>query len=900
MENALTRLESIFKEEQWGRIEPKDIGISKFKILDDLFNATVAEGKIEEVRTNCRNQLESNSESITAIYLLGLIGYHIDSIEDSVQLRKLIDIFTSSQKWAVVEIIAEKILEYTENSIALRALAVSLERLGRGKEAVPVLEDLLKIDRFDTEVAKKLAYKLIEEEREKSIYYLKLSIEGFIKARDLDEVVTLWNKLVSITSIDEMDVNFFERVERMLVDLKHNELAATLLKTLFNKFRDEEHPDYSIELLKKILKYRPDDNQARRDLIKFYEAKYGNHSQFEQFLKLAKLGNFKTPVKFAIQDFEKNIVFDKDNYAFHNSWKLGKIVDIDSESIIINFRDKENHRMSIQMALQSLTPVSKDHIYVMQYEDPEMVKSIFKEDFLQFFEILIKSYGNKILLADIKRELIPEYVEEKSWGKWWTRARTQIKKSPLFGVSEKKKDLFFMRDNPVTYVDELLDKFTRTKSFGERLDISIEFSNNIDEKEGASVVQFFVDYFLDEMKGNSETRKILSYFILKDMTRFIDPAKLKLDTQYDKIQEFLKTSTEIPIISKKISSYDYKKDLVNLVRESRDDWPYIVSELLFETPVRIHKYIINSLIRAHEYNVINNFIDRVITGMKQYPEIFFWVAKNLINHTWDYEWLDYSRKQLVLTFFRLLNELKKIETDSNRLKNAALELLFDNEIQILKELVNEFDQAFLGRIYDVFSNISYAEEGDVEKFLGLIKEKYPDFKTENVGDEEEWSFGEEELIVTQAGYDKKKAELDAMVNSEMVTISKELSKVSEATGDMRENVEYTALLEKQGILEMAISKLDREMKKAKILDPDTVNTDVASVGTVVVFSDKKTGSSRSYTILGPWDADFEKNILSYRSPIARSILGKKVGEEFTMKIDDRLMAFVVDKISKFS
>lgn len=207
-----------------------------------------------------------------------------------------------------------------------------------------------------------------------------------------------------------------------------------------------------------------------------------------------------------------------------------------------------------------------------------------------------------------------------------------------------------MRDNPVTYVDELLDKFTRTESFGDRLDISIEFCNNIDEKEGATVVQFFVDYFLNEMKGDSETRQILSYFILKDMSRFIDPAKLKLDIQLEKVQEFLKTSTELPIISMKITSYDYKKDLVNLVRETREDWPQLVAEMLFETPVRIHKYIINTLIRSHDFNVINKFIDRVIAGAKQYPEIYFWVAKNLMNHIWDYEWLDYSRNQLVLTF----------------------------------------------------------------------------------------------------------------------------------------------------------------------------------------------------------------------------------------------------------
>ena len=156
-----------------------------------------------------------------------------------------------------------------------------------------------------------------------------------------------------------------------------------------------------------MLKYRPDDAHARRDLINLYRIKYKDHSQFEQFMKLSKLANYKTPVKYAIQDFEKNIVFDKGNYAFHNTWKLGKIVDMDSENIVINFAEKPEHKMSIQMALQSLTPIPKDHLYVMQYEDPEYVKNLFKDEFMQFFEILIKSYGGKILLEDIKRELIP-------------------------------------------------------------------------------------------------------------------------------------------------------------------------------------------------------------------------------------------------------------------------------------------------------------------------------------------------------------------------------------------------------------------------------------------------------------------------------------------------------------
>ncbi len=895
-EKFMNRLELLFKEEQWGRFEPRDIGISKFKILDDLFNSAVSEGKIDEVYEACKVHIEEHVESITAIYLIGLTGYHRDRIQDSLQLKKLIDVFMSHQKWAVVELIADKILEFGENSFALRALAVSLERLGRNREAIPILENLLKIDRFDTEVAKKLSLAVVNEDQAKSIHYMKLAIEGFAKKKDYDEVVTLWNKLIPLSW---SELNFFERIERTLTDAKQYDLAAGLIKSLWHKYRDEEMVDESIDLLKKILGYRPDDNQARRDLIKAYGQKYGNHSQYEQFLQLSKLNNYKVPVKYAIQDFEKNIVFDVGNYVFHNSWKLGKISDIDSEYIVIDFKDKAAHRMGIQMALQSLMPVSSDHLYVAEYEDQANVEKMFREDFLNFFEILIRSYNGEIKLADIKHELLGKYIDEKGWAKWWTRARTLIKKDPRYGVSEKSKDLIFLRDKPVTYEDDLLDKFSKTDSFAVRLGIAIEFVNNVNTDSESHVIDFFINYFSEQVKGASTTRLVLSYFILKDIKNNFKSGKIKLETTIHKVEEFIKNSSELNLLSTKITSYDYKKDLVNLIEETRDDWQLVLLELLFESPVRIHRYIINKLIRAHGYNTINTFIDRIIAGSKQYPEVFFWVAKNILTKTWDYEWIDYSRDTLVTTFFRLMSDLKRIETDGSRLKNMSIEILFDNESAVLGEMVKDSSELLIGKLYDLFLHIPFIEEAQADKFLALIKERYSSFSLEQTEKAEDFKVIEEKLIATKEGYEKKKAELERMKKVEMAALSKELARVAEVSADVRDNTDYNALLEKQSVLQLAISKLDEEMKDVTILDLETVGTDSVNIGNSVTVENRDTGEIREYVVIGPWDADFEKGILSYRSPIARAFLGKKLGEEFNMKIDDVDTTFIVKRIEKY-
>ena len=102
------KIESLFKEESWGRIDPKDIGISKFKILDDLFNSILAEGLSEEALEMCRLHIEEQPASITASYIVGLIGYELEKIDEKKHLRRLIEKFIENHRWAISEFLSEK------------------------------------------------------------------------------------------------------------------------------------------------------------------------------------------------------------------------------------------------------------------------------------------------------------------------------------------------------------------------------------------------------------------------------------------------------------------------------------------------------------------------------------------------------------------------------------------------------------------------------------------------------------------------------------------------------------------------------------------------------------------------------------------------------------------------
>ena len=203
--------------------------------------------------------------------------------------------------------------------------------------------------------------------------------------------------------------------------------------------------------------------------------------------------------------------------------------------------------------------------------------------------------------------------------------------------------------------------------------------------------------------------------------------------------------------------------------------------------------------------------------------------------------------------------------------------------------------------WHLFGSVPYIDESHLDKFQALIKGKFADFKdTGQITEEEEWEADFERLIVSKEGYDRMMSELGRMVNVEMVNLTKELSKVADVSGDVRENVEYNALMEKQTILKMTINKLEDEIKRAEILELEDVSTDLVDIGTNVIFEDIDNGEKGNYIILGPWDADFGKRILSYRSPIAKALLGKRVDDEIDVRIGDDRRRFKVIAIEKYS
>ena len=366
----LTKINGQINEEKLSR----DLGavqLGKIKTLDEISQEMLKSSSAEEANKALEENLEEMPDSLVSRYILGAVALLKDGPQEAVHLKGLLDEFRKAAKWPIVDHIADLFLGIEENHrFALRAKVESTERLKGKKELKPYLEKLAAIDRKNPDIIKKYALSIFDEEKDKAVTSLKQAGEAYARLRDYKSVEEIWNLIVEH---DHQDMPWFERIERVLVGNREKIRAAALFTNLVEPYKAEENWPLVISVLKKILEYEPASTRSRSELVRAYRAKYADHSLLDDFLKMSDLTNNKKPVGPCIANFERNIVFDNENYVYHRTRGVGKIKTITSEHLIIDFAGNPDQRMSIQMAISSLQPLGPNHIWVKYHEDAEAV-----------------------------------------------------------------------------------------------------------------------------------------------------------------------------------------------------------------------------------------------------------------------------------------------------------------------------------------------------------------------------------------------------------------------------------------------------------------------------------------------------------------------------------------------
>jgi transcription elongation factor GreA len=150
--------------------------------------------------------------------------------------------------------------------------------------------------------------------------------------------------------------------------------------------------------------------------------------------------------------------------------------------------------------------------------------------------------------------------------------------------------------------------------------------------------------------------------------------------------------------------------------------------------------------------------------------------------------------------------------------------------------------------------------------------------------------------VTQETLEQMRAELQRMKGIDRPAASRAIAEAREK-GDLKENAEYDAAKEAQGILEARIAALEGALANVRVLDISSIDTSKVSILTQVTLTNLKTNKQVVYKVVSEKEADLKAGKISVTSPIGKGILGKKVGETAEVQAPAGVLNFRIDAIS---
>lgn len=153
----------------------------------------------------------------------------------------------------------------------------------------------------------------------------------------------------------------------------------------------------------------------------------------------------------------------------------------------------------------------------------------------------------------------------------------------------------------------------------------------------------------------------------------------------------------------------------------------------------------------------------------------------------------------------------------------------------------------------------------------------------------------EKFPMTPAGNTAMKAHLKRLKDVERPRNSRAIE-VARGHGDLKENADYSAAKEEQGMIEAKIRELEAKLALAEIIDPTKLSGDKVRFGATVTFAESESGDVLTYVIVGEHEANIKRGRIAIGAPMARAMIGKDVGETFMMTTPKGKREYEVTKV----
>ena len=587
----------------------------------------------------------------------------------------------------------------------------------------------------------------------------------------------------------------------------------------------------------------------------------------QEFEKLVAAGKIEG------RQVETLLQLTTNGFCMHRSWGFGRIKTVDTvfARFTIDFPGKAGHTMDLAFAAESLKAISKDHVLARKASDLESLRQMAATNHLELVKLVLNSFGGHATVDQIQQALVPDVIRD-DWKKWWEAAKRELKKDGHFQVPLKKTEPVIYQAREVSLQDRLLGEFRAAKGLKARILVASELHKSADDlTDKPAAGKEIITALNAEIATYQRTQPAvaLEAIFMRDEIRAVTGAGMSAGEVTAKT--IWAQDTKLGQLLEAIPAARHRRALESFKETHPDNWHELLRSALNTVNAKLCREFADMLVEEGKILELKETLSRLISQHSASTELLLWLAKERTDAFADILGPEVFRAMLTAMERDQFNEKR-----SNRLRDF---ILADQEL--LPELTASAELEFIKDLTRALQLSPVFDDMDKRSLLARIVKRHPAVQSLISG--EQTSKADTSLVVSWESLERRREEYNELVHKKIPANSKEIA-LARSYGDLRENHEYKAAKEMQKVLMRRKEELEAALVRARGTDFANAKTDVVSIGTVVRVTNLDNKRSETFTVLGAWDSDPDKGVVSYLTPVAQSLMNRKPGDEVEFEI----------------
>jgi transcription elongation GreA/GreB family factor len=561
-------------------------------------------------------------------------------------------------------------------------------------------------------------------------------------------------------------------------------------------------------------------------------------------------------------------------FCLHKSWGFGRVAEWNLllNQIVIDFTGKKGHAMQLQYAAENLTLIPLEHFLARKATDLAATKKLAKNDSVALVRNILESLDGQATAQQISDWMVPDLFNETEWKRWWESARRQMKASGAFSIPIKKTEPVQIRAEGISHADELIEAFNHARQPKQQvaaLEQIVKFQQQFKEPERQ--LQPVIAAIENVATRNQKLHPELTFELVLGRDDLLERFPQLKTTHIGLTLAKLIADEEkrLMLILPKLPAAKEKRILQTLPSALGDRWSARALQLMQTTHGRMVAQIPHVFHDAGQHAELQTMLERSLREHSATSEMLVWLS------TEREDWRDLINPELLAA---ILSALEREQHSAPGRASKLQRLLLDDR-QLFQDMFGNSDVALARDAMRRLQLSPLFDELTKRSLLARIVRVFPDLESMIAGAQSQEKAAP--LVVSWSSLERRKVEYEELVKKKIPENTKEIQ-IARSYGDLSENFEYKAAKQMQAVLVRRRSELERDLQNARGTSFENPDTSRVSIGTIVTVRDKGSKKQETYTILGAWDGDPDRHIISYQTAIGQALLGKKAGEIATL------------------